>query len=130
MSKFANAAILGAALTLSSTAAFAHERDLAQEEANRQLVLEFYDQFFNRHQTEEAGAVVAEDYIQHNPQVPDGRAPLSDILRVSLPRTLNRPPVSSGPMPRAIWFGCMWNRPTAPGIRGRRSSTSFVSKTA
>ena len=50
-------------------------RDLAAEEANRKLVVTFYDQFFNAHETEEAAKVVAEDYIQHNPGVPDGKEP-------------------------------------------------------
>ncbi len=50
-------------------------RNLVQEEANRKLVIEFYDRFFNRHETEEAARVVADDYRQHNPQVPDGKAP-------------------------------------------------------
>lgn len=50
-------------------------RDLAAEEANRELVLEFYDRFFNEHETEEAAEVVADDYIQHNPAVPDGKEP-------------------------------------------------------
>ena len=50
-------------------------RDLADEEANRQLVVEFYDRFFNKHETAEAAKVVAEDYIQHNPNVPDGKKP-------------------------------------------------------
>lgn len=45
------------------------------EDANRKLVLDFYDQFFNEHETEEAARVVADDYIQHNPQVPDGKEP-------------------------------------------------------
>ena len=51
------------------------ERDLAAEEANRALVVEFYDQFFNEHNIA-ASDVIAEDYIQHNPNVPDGKAPL------------------------------------------------------
>ncbi|MFK4729768.1 nuclear transport factor 2 family protein [Agromyces mediolanus] len=50
-------------------------RDLAAEEANRELVVEFYDRFFNEHETEEAAEVVADDYIQHNPGVPDGKEP-------------------------------------------------------
>ena len=50
-------------------------RDLAAEEANRELVLEFYDRFFNEHETEEAAEVIADDYIQHNPAVPDGKEP-------------------------------------------------------
>lgn len=53
----------------------AASRNLVQEEANRKLVIEFYDRFFNRHETEEAARVVADDYRQHNPQVPDGKAP-------------------------------------------------------
>ncbi|API55480.1 hypothetical protein BMW22_28740 (plasmid) [Rhizobium leguminosarum] len=50
-------------------------RDLKIEEANRKLVVEFYDRFFNKHDIE-AASVVADDYRQHNPQVPDGKKPL------------------------------------------------------
>lgn len=63
------------ATTSTAFAASPASRDLAAEEANRALVIEFYDQFFNKHQVEQAGRVVAEDYIQHNPDVPDGKAP-------------------------------------------------------
>lgn len=52
-------------------------RDLAQEEANRTLVLDFYNRFFNQHQVAEASQVMAEDYRQHNPHVPDGKAPMT-----------------------------------------------------
>lgn len=67
---------LAATLALTGTITSAQERNLAQEEANRQLVVEFYDRFFNKHETVAAAEVVAEDYIQHNPMVPDGREPL------------------------------------------------------
>lgn len=50
-------------------------RDLRIEEANRQLVLEFYDRVFNKHQVEEGASVLVESYKQHNPAVPDGKAP-------------------------------------------------------
>lgn len=50
-------------------------RDLAKEEASRQLVLSFYDRFFNAHETAQAATVIADDYVQHNPEVPDGKAP-------------------------------------------------------
>ncbi|MBD9367098.1 nuclear transport factor 2 family protein [Xanthomonas sp. XNM01] len=50
-------------------------RDLACEEANRALVVAFYEQFFNQHRVHEAARVVADDYRQHNPEVPDGKAP-------------------------------------------------------
>lgn len=68
--------ITGIALAF-STAALAEsaKRDLAQEEANRTLVLKFYDQFFNQHQVAKAAQVVADQYKQHNPEVPDGKAP-------------------------------------------------------
>ena len=68
--------ITGIALAF-STAALAEsaQRDLAQEEANRTLVLKFYDQFFNQHQVAKAAQVVADQYKQHNPEVPDGKAP-------------------------------------------------------
>ncbi|MCA8033273.1 nuclear transport factor 2 family protein [Burkholderia arboris] len=80
MSSFRSAARAVAAVVLlaASTAALATgpaTRDLAAEEANRQLVLTFYDRFFNRHEAVEAAAVVADDYKQHNPHVPDGKKP-------------------------------------------------------
>ncbi|WP_447926589.1 nuclear transport factor 2 family protein [Vreelandella sp. EE27] len=74
--------LTSAALLLSTSlisgAAFAQadERDLEAEEANRELVVEFYERFFNDHETVEAAEVVADDYIQHNPGVPDGKEPL------------------------------------------------------
>ncbi|MGO8469976.1 hypothetical protein AB9F45_36455, partial [Rhizobium leguminosarum] len=48
---------------------------LKTEEANRKLVVEFYERFFNKHDIE-ADSVVADDYRQQNPQVPDGKKPL------------------------------------------------------
>lgn len=72
------AAIL--AVGLHAGAAGAAERNLLAEEANRRIVLEFYDRFFNRHETEEAARVVAPDYRQHNPRVPDGRAPFVNFF--------------------------------------------------
>ncbi len=54
--------------------AAAAERDLASEESNRKLVVEFYDRFFNHHDVD-AAQVVADDYRQHNPHVPDGKQP-------------------------------------------------------
>lgn len=72
----------GAALLLTlPTATMAQpERDSEAEEANRALVTEFYNQFFNEHETVESTRVIAEDYIQHNPGVPDGKAPFVDYF--------------------------------------------------
>jgi predicted SnoaL-like aldol condensation-catalyzing enzyme len=55
-------------------------RDLKVEETNRALVLSFYDQFFNLHETGKAAAVVADDYRQHNPEMPDGKAPFVEYF--------------------------------------------------
>lgn len=49
-------------------------------ETNLTLVKAFYNRVFNDHQVIEGGAVVAEDYIQHNPHVPDGKKPFTDYF--------------------------------------------------
>ncbi len=69
-------------LLAASTAVFASpvQRDLAAEEANRALVVQFYEQFFNQHQVAQAAQVVTDDYKQHNPDVPDGKAPFVDYF--------------------------------------------------
>lgn len=48
------------------------QRNLADEEANRALVTKFYNDFFNKHDLN-AASVVADDYIQHSPDVADGK---------------------------------------------------------
>ncbi|RUM22225.1 hypothetical protein EFQ99_25405 [Rhizobium vallis] len=68
-------AILAAIAAPSGAFAESTARDLKVEEANRKLVVEFYDRFFNKHDIE-AASVIADDYRQHNPQVPDGKKPL------------------------------------------------------
>ncbi|MCF5721866.1 ester cyclase [Pseudomonas syringae] len=50
-------------------------RDLGAEEQNRALVLKFYDQVFNQHHVETGTSVMADNYKQHNPLVPDGKKP-------------------------------------------------------
>ncbi|WP_241586670.1 nuclear transport factor 2 family protein [Rosenbergiella epipactidis] len=65
----------GLLVSSASMAATASQASSASTEANRQLVVNFYNQFFNQHNVDEAAKVVAEDYRQHNPQVPDGKKP-------------------------------------------------------
>ncbi|PZO67918.1 MAG: hypothetical protein DI498_02480 [Paracoccus denitrificans] len=69
------AATLGAALIAAPAFAQSAPRDTATEEANRKLVVDFYDGFFNKHDVENSARVVADSYKQHNPNVPDGKAP-------------------------------------------------------
>lgn len=68
-------ALLLAVASTTVLAASPPSRDLNVEEANRALVIKFYDQFFNHHEVAEASKVVAENYRQHNPEVSDGKAP-------------------------------------------------------
>ncbi|MBY6005632.1 nuclear transport factor 2 family protein [Salipiger bermudensis] len=69
-------AALTAALLAGSTAlAQSPERDITREAANLALVTEFYEGVFLDHDVAAASAVVADSYIQHNPNVPDGKAP-------------------------------------------------------
>ena len=63
-------------LMLAVPAAAQPPKDHAAEDANRTLVVTFYDRFFNDHALEAAEHYIAEDYKQHNPDVPDGRAPV------------------------------------------------------
>ncbi|OWV81285.1 hypothetical protein ATY75_27795 [Rhizobium sp. N122] len=70
-SLFALAILAGMAMP---SGAFAASRDVKVEEANRKLVVEFYDRFFNKHDIA-AASVVADEYRQHNPEVPDGKKP-------------------------------------------------------
>ncbi|ENA28394.1 MULTISPECIES: nuclear transport factor 2 family protein [Pseudomonas] len=72
--------VAGLGLVMSGIALAQPPRDLTAEEANRTLVLTFYDQFFNRHETAEAATVIANNYRQHNPEVPDGKAPFVDYF--------------------------------------------------
>ena len=72
--------VAGIGLIMSGIALAQPPRDLTAEEANRTLVLTFYDQFFNRHETAEAATVIADNYRQHNPEVPDGKAPFVDYF--------------------------------------------------
>lgn len=60
--------------------AYAADRDLAAENADRELVVRFYDRFFNAHDLSSAD-VIADNYIQHNPAVPDGKAPFLSYFR-------------------------------------------------
>lgn len=83
MKKLMTGILLAAGIITTGSALAAQSdpaRNLDAEEANRKLVLEFYDQFFNRHETREAAKVVADNYRQHNPEVPDGKAPFVDYF--------------------------------------------------
>lgn len=79
--KLAAILLAGISVISSSVSAETVERNLKQEEANKQLVITFYDQVFNKHDLKEAPyKYLAENLIQHNPGVPDGRQGFIDRL--------------------------------------------------
>ncbi|MEN9353339.1 MAG: hypothetical protein RL318_664 [Fibrobacterota bacterium] len=63
------------AATALVSAAQTPDRDLQVEEANRKLVVDFYEQVFNKHDVAGGATLLVEDYKQHNPRVPNGKAP-------------------------------------------------------
>ncbi|MDB5873352.1 MAG: polyketide cyclase [Ramlibacter sp.] len=74
---FRMAGTLAAAAALLSTAAFAGPL----EDANKKLVLEFHAVVLNGKDADAAPKYVADNYIQHNPRVPDGLAALQGFVR-------------------------------------------------
>lgn len=53
-----------------------------------QLIRDYFEFVWNQGRTELAGEYLAEDLIQHNPNLPDGRKPLADFIdgiRAQLP---------------------------------------------
>lgn len=57
-----------------ATATFCNGARAADLEANRQLVLNFWRDVLDAHDVGAANRYLAEEYIQHNPLVPTGRA--------------------------------------------------------
>ena len=46
--------------------------------ANKKMVVEFYQKLFGDHNFDVIDQYIAEDYIQHNPALPDGRKALKE----------------------------------------------------
>ena len=71
------------AATLAAGLASAAQPVLAgpREDANKALVLAFYDAAFSKLDADEAARYLAPGYIQHNPEVANGVAPLQDYVR-------------------------------------------------
>jgi predicted SnoaL-like aldol condensation-catalyzing enzyme len=55
-------------------------RNIVEEERNRAFVVDFYERVFNKHDLKAAEDIIAENYIQHNPHFPTGRAAFIEIL--------------------------------------------------
>lgn len=52
-----------------------------QSEQNKKIVVDFYEGVFQKHQVKEyADRYIGNQYIQHNPHVPDGKAPFVNFF--------------------------------------------------
>lgn len=67
-----SAAMIAASILVLSLAGGAAMAASAQEEANRQTVLAFYEKGLNQKDADAALAYVGNRYVQHNPTAPDG----------------------------------------------------------
>lgn len=76
VSSVATAAVLAAGLV---GCAAPEDATAATDASNLDTVTTFYEDFFNGHDPA-AADVIAQDYIQHNPELPDGRAPFVDFF--------------------------------------------------
>lgn len=59
-------------------------RDLAQEAANKRLVLDMWHEVIVRRDLARAGDYIARDYIQHSPSAGQGLDALVEFLRIEL----------------------------------------------
>lgn len=77
-----SSAVLGAAPVVMAQAQTAQNgRDLAQEEKNRALVIEFYTKVLSERRVDLAPVYMREDYIQHNPLAANGREAFMGFFR-------------------------------------------------
>jgi predicted SnoaL-like aldol condensation-catalyzing enzyme len=72
-------ALAAAALALTALAAGA--ADLQQQEANKKIVVEFYEKALNQKDFEAASKYLGPRYTQHNPNAPDGPEGLKTFLQ-------------------------------------------------
>jgi predicted SnoaL-like aldol condensation-catalyzing enzyme len=62
------------------------QRDVEREERNKEIVMKFYDEIFNKHNMAAAELYMVEDYKQHNPNAPDGRKTFVEFIGGALAR--------------------------------------------
>ena len=74
-------------------------------EQNKEIVVDFYDQAFNRNQPKEASAAyIGNVYVQHHPGVPDGPDALSGHVTQLRKSSRTSCSISSGPWPKTTWW--------------------------
>lgn len=83
-------ACLFATLAFLLPVAAAAETSSSESEKNRQLVVDFYDRFFNSHDLSAAEEYIGDVYIQHNPLFPDGPQAFKDAFKDAFKKYPNR----------------------------------------
>jgi predicted SnoaL-like aldol condensation-catalyzing enzyme len=81
----------------------------ASEKQNLDMVLQWWREVIEAHHTELADKYMAEDYIQHNPNVPTGRAAFVKVFGGApptnpIPEKLSQPPVVEGAKGDFVWL--------------------------
>ncbi|MDB5011799.1 MAG: hypothetical protein JWQ25_1 [Daejeonella sp.] len=80
MKKNNQSIILTLILALTIQTASAQKSKVSVAEENKKMVVEFYQKLFGDNDISIIDQYIAEDYIQHNPYVADGRKALKDAL--------------------------------------------------
>ena len=75
---------LATTLSLGLLSLMPHSASAQNAAENKALVQEMMEAVFNRHDLGKIDKVVADDYLQHNPLVPPGRAGLRSYMQATL----------------------------------------------
>lgn len=65
----------------SENVASVSKNDVTEKEKNKKMVVNFYNEVFNKHNIDIIPKYVSEDYQQHNPFVADGRKAFMDFFK-------------------------------------------------
>ncbi|PFB92200.1 pyruvate kinase [Bacillus cereus] len=63
--------------------------DVTEKEKNKKMVVDFYNEVFNKHNIDIIPKYVSEDYKQHNPFVADGRKAFMDFFKEDFAKNPN-----------------------------------------
>ncbi|PEQ42817.1 pyruvate kinase [Bacillus cereus] len=75
--------------------------NVTEKEKNKKMVVDFYNEVFNKHNIDIIPKYVSEDYKQHNPFVADGRKAFMDFFKEDFVKNPN----SSAEMKRVVAEG-------------------------
>ncbi|MFY4674940.1 ester cyclase [Bacillus anthracis] len=67
--------------TKSKNVATVSKDNVTEKEKNKKMVVDFYNEVFNKHNIDIIPKYVSEDYKQHNPFVADGRKAFMDFFK-------------------------------------------------